>query len=129
MPYKYDNDNIFARILRDELPCNKVLETQHSLAFEDITPITAHHVLVIPKGKYVCFDDFANNASGEEIIDYIRAIAQVAQILGVTPDSGGNGYRLLSNTGKDAVQMVAHFHVHLAAGQPLGPMLTVHRGR
>jgi diadenosine tetraphosphate (Ap4A) HIT family hydrolase len=115
----YDQGNIFARILRGELPCNKVLETEHALAFHDINPAAAVHVLVIPKGAYVSWDDFAAKASEAEITDFVRAVADTARTVGAEPQ----GYRLLANTGKRAGQEVPHFHVHVFGGQPLGPML------
>ncbi|WP_208347034.1 HIT domain-containing protein [Pseudaestuariivita rosea] len=123
MAYSYDDQNIFAKILRDEIPNDTVYETDHSLAFKDITPQAPHHVLVIPKGKYVCFDHFANTASDAEIVDYIRAIGEVCKMLGIPPGDGGNGYRLLSNAGQDGVQEVPHLHVHIVAGRGLGRML------
>jgi len=123
MSYQYDDQNVFAKILRGELPCKKVYESEHSLAFEDIAAITKHHILVIPKGPYVCFDHFAQAASSDEIIDYTRAIGEISRILEVAPSTGGNGYRILSNTGKDGAQMVPHLHIHFFAGEPLGSML------
>ncbi|MCY4542884.1 MAG: HIT domain-containing protein [Rhodobacteraceae bacterium] len=124
MAGNYDDQNVFAKILRGELPCNRVHETEHSLAFSDIAPIAPHHVLVIPKGPYVCFDDFSSNASPEEIVDFVKAVGDVCRQLGVAPDSGGNGYRLLSNAGPDGVQVVPHLHIHIVAGRNLGPMLS-----
>ncbi len=115
----YDESNIFARILRGELPAKTVLETDHALAFHDINPAAAVHVLVIPKGAYVSWDDFAANASEAEIAGFVRAIGETARIVGAEP----GGYRLLANTGKRAGQEVPHLHVHLFGGQPLGPML------
>jgi len=123
MAYAYDPENIFAKILRGEIPNHTVMETEHSLAFKDIYPQAPDHVLVIPKGPYVCFDHFAQDASEAEIVDYTRTIGAVAKELGVQPGEGGNGYRLLSNAGEDAVQEVPHLHVHIVAGRPLGRML------
>ena len=123
MGYNYDNDNIFARILRGEIPCGKVHETEHSLAFNDIRPQAKHHVLVIPKGSYVCFDHFAEEASDEEIADFCKAVGKVAKMCGVAPGEGGQGYRLISNAGKDGVQEVPHLHVHLLGGRWLGRMV------
>ena len=123
MSYAYDSDNIFARILRGEIPCTKVLETEHSLAFRDIAPQAPEHVLVIPKGAYVTFDHFATEASDAEITDYTRAIGQVCEMLGVRPGMGGGGYRLISNAGREGVQDVPHLHIHILAGKPLGRML------
>ncbi|MDD7971414.1 histidine triad nucleotide-binding protein [Roseinatronobacter alkalisoli] len=125
MPYIYDDQNIFAKILRGEIPCNKVLETEHSLAFTDIAPKAPHHVLVIPKGPYVCHDHFATAASEAEIVDFTRAIGQVCAKLGVTPGADGNGYRLISNTGNDGVQEVPHLHMHILAGRNIGPMVMI----
>ena len=115
----YDSDNVFAKILREELPCTKVHETDHALAFQDINPQAAMHVLVIPKGAYVSWDDFSANAIPEEQADYVAAIGATARALGVDK----TGYRLLANHGLDSHQEVPHLHVHILAGQPLGPML------
>ena len=115
----YDENNIFARILRGELPAKTVLETEHSLAFHDINPLAPVHVLVIPRGAYVSWDDFSARASEAEIADYVRAVGEVARRVGAE----AQGYRLLANTGKRAGQEVPHLHVHLFGGQPLGPML------
>ena len=123
MAYEYDDQNIFAKILRGEIPNTTVLETDHSLAFRDINPQAPEHVLVIPKSAYVCFDHFALEASDEEILDFTRTVAAVAKGLGVLPGEGGAGYRLLSNAGHDGVQEVPHLHVHIVAGRPLGRML------
>ena len=115
----YDDGNIFARILRGELPANTVFESDHSLAFHDIAPLAPIHVLVIPKGAYVCWDDFAATASDAEIADFARTIGKVAVQVGAVQQ----GYRLLSNIGKRGGQEVPHLHVHLFGGAPLGPML------
>lgn len=123
MAYTYDTDNIFAKILRGEIPNSTVMETEHCLAFRDIAPQAPDHVLVIPKGPYVCFDHFANEASDAEIVDFNRTIGKLAKELGVEPGHGGDGYRLIANSGPDGVQEVPHLHVHLVAGQNLGPML------
>lgn len=119
MAYTYDDQNIFAKILRGEIPNSTVLETEHSLAFRDLYPQAPKHVLVIPKGAYVCFDHFAQTASDAEIVDYIRAVGEVCKMEGVEED----GFRLISNAGHDAVQEVPHLHVHILAGRPLGRML------
>lgn len=124
MAYSYDEQNIFAKILRGEIPNKTVLETDHSLAFEDINPQAPQHVLVIPKGPYVTFDHFAAEASEAEIADYVRAVGKVAQMMGVTPDAG-QGYRMLSNAGPDGHQEVPHLHVHIFAGAFLGRMIKV----
>ncbi len=115
----YDPDNIFAKILRGEIPCNKVYEDEHALAFHDINPQTPTHLLVIPKGPYVSFDDFSEKASDAEIAGWVRAIGAVARQLGV-PEPG---YRVLANTGADAHQEVPHLHMHLFAGTDLGRMI------
>ncbi len=117
--FSYDQNNIFARILRGEIPCNKVYEDDHALAFHDINPQTAVHVLVIPKGPYVDMDHFTAEASDAEIVGFNRAIGQVARQLGVEKD----GYRFLSNCGRNAHQEVDHFHVHVFGGQTLGRMI------
>lgn len=122
MAYDYDDQNIFAKILRGEIPNQTVLETEHTLAFADITPQAPNHVLVIPKGAYVTADHFAAEASEAEIVDFWRSFAQISRDLGVTPDSGA-GYRIISNAGSNGVQEVPHFHLHILAGRPLGRML------
>ena len=124
MSYNYDDNNIFAKILRGEIPNKTVLETAHSLAFEDISPAAPVHVLIIPKGKYVSIDHFANEATDEEIIDYTRAIGEVCKITGVQPSSGGTGFRSIANTGSDAVQEFPHFHTHIIGGRNLGRMIS-----
>ena len=115
----YDDSNIFARILRGEIPCKKVHEDQWVLAFHDINPQAPLHVLVIPKGRYCSFADFSANASTEEIAGLVRAVGKVAKDLGLE----AQGYRLLSNMGPNSHQEVPHYHVHLFAGRALGPML------
>jgi len=115
----YDDDNIFARILRSEIPCDKVYETKHSLAFRDINPQTPVHVLVIPKGRYVSMDDFSANASDEEQADFLRAVGEVARMEGIVE----NGYRVLSNIGRDGHQEVPHLHMHIFGGKNLGRMI------
>jgi histidine triad (HIT) family protein len=123
MPQPYDPTNIFARILRGEIPCNRVLETPHSLAFRDIRPQAPEHVLVIPKGPYATFDHFALEASAAEQADFVAAIGQVCALLGLQPGEGGAGYRLISNAGANGVQEVPHLHVHVLGGRVLGRML------
>jgi histidine triad (HIT) family protein len=123
MTYDYDDQNIFAKILRGEIPNSTVLETEHSLAFADIAPQAPTHILVIPKGAYVNYDDFAANASDAEIADFTRAVGKVCAQSGAAQSAGGNGYRLLSNAGSDGVQDVPHLHVHVVAGKRLGRML------
>ena len=115
----YDPQNIFARILRGEIPCRKVFEDDHVLAFHDINPQAPTHILVIPKGAYVSFDDFSETASAAEIEAFIRATGRIAREAGHVE----SGYRLLANHGADAHQEVPHFHLHIFAGKPLGPML------
>ena len=122
MAYTYDNQNIFAKILRGEIPNDTVVETDHTLAFRDIQPQAPHHVLVIPKGAYVTADHFASQACDAEIADFWRTFAKITQDLGVTPDKG-DGYRIISNAGHNGVQEVPHFHLHILAGRPLGRML------
>lgn len=119
----YDDGNIFARILAGDIPCDKVLETEHSLAFADIAPQAPAHVLVIPKGRYADFAQFAAEASGEEIVDYVRAIGAAARDCGVAESEGGAGFRLIANAGPDSRQEVPHLHVHVLGGRPLGRML------
>lgn len=123
MAYEYDEQNIFAKILRGEIPNSTVLETDHCLAFNDITPQAPAHVLLIPKGAYVNFDHFALVASDAEIADFTRTVGKVCDMLGVKPDAGGNGYRLIANTGEVGVQEVPHLHIHILGGRPLGRML------
>ncbi|WP_419798456.1 MAG: histidine triad nucleotide-binding protein [Terasakiella sp.] len=115
----YDSNNIFAKILRGEIPCEKVYENDYALAFKDIAPQAPVHTLVIPKGAYVSFDDFSANASDAEIAGYIRAIGVVAREAGVTE----SGYRILSNIGEDGGQEVPHLHVHIFGGRRLGTMV------
>lgn len=115
----YDKQNVFAKILRNEIPCQKVHETEYSLAFRDINPQAEIHVLVIPKGPYTSWDDFAETASPEEQADYVTAIGATARALGVDQ----SGYRLLTNHGRDSHQEVLHLHIHILGGEALGPML------
>jgi len=115
----YDPNNIFAKILRGEIPCKKVYEDDFSLAFHDIAPQAKVHVLVIPKGAYVSWDDFSAKASEGEIAGFVRAVGHVARELGLVAP----GYRLLANVGQDGGQEVPHLHVHLFGGEPLGRMI------
>lgn len=124
MPYAYDDQNIFARILRGEIPNRTVVETEHTLAFHDINPHAPVHVLVIPKGPYVTYDHFAGAASEAEIVDFHRTLARLCAELGVAPGAGGPGYRLITNTGDNGHQEVPHMHVHLLGGRRLGRMLS-----
>lgn len=123
MPHSYDPTNIFARILRGEIPNKTVTETAHTLAFHDIRPQAPHHVLVIPKKPYVTFDHFAAEASAEEIVDFHRVAAKICADLGVSLGEGGSGYRAITNAGEDGGQEVPHYHLHIVAGRPLGRML------
>ena len=115
----YDESNIFARILRGEIPAKAVYEDAHALAFHDINPQAPVHILVIPKGPYVSWDDFSARASEAEIAGFIRAVGHVARENGLVAP----GYRLLANAGGHSGQEVPHLHVHLFGGRPLGPML------
>ena len=115
----YDRNNVFARILRGELPCQKVYEDENVLAFRDIHPQAPVHIVVIPKGEYLSVDDFAATASEPEQAAFMRAIGRIAQQEGIAE----TGYRILSNHGAAAHQEVAHFHLHLFGGRDLGPML------
>ena len=116
----YDDSNIFARIQRGELPCRKVHEDDYSLAFHDINPSAPIHILVIPKGRYVSWDDFSERGSAEEIAGFVRAVGRIAREQGLVEP----GYRLLANVGGDSGQEVPHLHVHIFGGRPLGPMLS-----
>ncbi|NUQ18096.1 MAG: histidine triad nucleotide-binding protein [Sphingomonas sp.] len=115
----YDDSNIFARILRGELPSKKVYEDEHVLAFHDINPLAPTHILVIPKGAYVSWDDFSEKASDAEIAAFVRASGRIAREAGLVE----SGYRVLANTGPNSGQEVPHLHLHVFAGRPLGPML------
>jgi histidine triad (HIT) family protein len=116
----YDPSNIFARILRGELPCRKVYEDAHVLAFHDINPQAPVHILVIPKGPYVSLDDFSAKASEAEIAAFLRAVGEIARQQGLAAP----GYRILANHGPDSHQEVPHFHVHIFGGRPLGRMIS-----
>lgn len=115
----YDPNNIFAKILRGEIPCNKVYEDEHALAFHDINPQAPTHVLVIPKGEYVSMADFTASAPDELIVGFMRAVGKTAEMLGLVEP----GYRTLANAGENAHQEVPHLHIHIFGGRPLGPML------
>jgi diadenosine tetraphosphate (Ap4A) HIT family hydrolase len=115
----YDEDNIFAKILRGEIPARTVYEDDHALAFHDINPLAPTHILVIPKGRYVSWDDFSERASDAEIAGFVRAVGTVARSSGLV----GEGYRALANVGLNSGQEVPHLHVHIFGGRPLGPML------
>ena len=115
----YDPTNIFARILRGEIPSKKIYEDEHALAFHDINPQAPVHILVIPKGAYVSWDDFSERGSAEEIAGFVRAVGHVARSQGMVT----RGYRLLANVGRNGGQEVPHLHVHIFGGGPLGAML------
>jgi histidine triad (HIT) family protein len=115
----YDDSNIFARILRGELPSNRVYEDAHVLAFNDINPLAPTHILVIPKGPYVSWDDFSAKASDEQIAALVRSVGKIAREAGLVED----GYRVLANVGPNSGQEVPHLHLHIFGGRPLGPML------
>jgi len=119
MGVPYQPDNIFARILKGEIPCDRVFENDHALAFRDISPQTPFHVLVIPKGPYISLADFSANAPDAEIAGLIRAVGAVARAAGLEDP----GYRILANHGADAHQEVPHFHIHLFGGRDLGGMV------
>ncbi|MDP8993794.1 MAG: histidine triad nucleotide-binding protein [Pseudomonadota bacterium] len=116
----YDESNVFARILRGELPCRKVYEDEHALAFHDLNPAAPVHILVIPKRPYVSWDDFSEKGTAEEIAGFVRAVGRVAREQGLVAP----GYRLLANVGAHAGQEVPHLHVHIFGGRPIGPMLS-----
>ena len=115
----YDRDNVFAKILRGEIPCAKRYEDDHAVAFDDINPVRPVHVLVIPKGEFVSLDDFSSHASDAQIAGFFRAVGKVARQCGVAE----SGYRIIANSGSDGHQEVPHFHVHIVGGAAAGPML------
>ena len=115
----YDDNNIFAKILRGEIPSIRIYEDEFAFAFPDINAQAPTHILVIPKGRYVSWDDFSANASDAEIAGFVRAVGKIARDAGLVE----SGYRLLANTGVNSSQQVPHLHVHIFAGRPLGPML------
>jgi histidine triad (HIT) family protein len=118
MTFDYDDQNIFAKILRGEIPNRTVFENDHALAFEDISPQAPVHVLIIPKGAYMSLDHFAAEASAEEQAGFMKAVAEVCRISGVD-----NGFRAIANTRAHGVQDVPHFHMHILGGKRLGRML------
>tara|TARA_B100000965_G_scaffold179271_1_gene149524 strand:+ start:636 stop:1001 length:366 start_codon:yes stop_codon:yes gene_type:complete len=118
----YDNNNIFAKILRGEIPCKKIYEDKFVLSFYDINPQKKIHALVIPKGQYIDLDDFNSKASSEEILGFFKGVTTVAKKLGITNGSG-NGYRALANTGENGGQEVPHLHFHLFGGEKIGKMV------
>ena len=116
----YDDDNIFAKILREEVPSKKVYENKYALAFYDINPQAKLHILVIPKGKYISFEDFSKNATKDEIEGFFKAVGKIAEEQDLVKD----GYRILANHGVNAGQEVPHFHIHIFGKQKLGPMIS-----
>ena len=116
----YDEDNVFARILRGELPGKVVAESAHAIAIHDVNPLAPIHLLILPKGAYVSWEDFAAKAGDAEIADLVRLAAEAARLTG----ADAQGYRLLANVGRRAGQEVPHLHLHLFGGAPLGPMLS-----
>ena len=119
----YDDNNIFAKILRNEIPCNKIYEDEFVLSFHDINPQKKIHALVIPKGKYVDLDDFSQNASPEEMVGLLKGINIVARKLNISVDTG-KGYRALANISEDGGQAVPHLHFHLFGGEKIGKMVS-----
>ncbi len=115
----YDEENIFAKILRDEIPCDRVYEDEYVLAFRDIAPKAPVHILVIPKGAYVSLDDFGARASADEVKGFFAAVSRIADAAGITE----SGFRAIANTGVNGGQEVPHFHVHLLGGGAVGPMV------
>ena len=124
MEFKYDKENIFAKILRKEIPNDTVIETDFSLAFKDINPVAPVHILVIPKGPYVNYDHFVSNASNEEILDFNNTVKEVIKKFDLDPERNGNGYRLIANTGTNGVQEVPHLHFHILGGRNMGFMVS-----
>ena len=124
MGFKYDKENIFAKILRKEIPNDTVIETDLTLAFKDINPVAPVHVLVIPKGPYVNYDHFVSNARNEEILDFNNTVKEVIKKFDLDPERNGNGYRLIANTGLNGVQEVPHLHFHILGGRNMGFMVS-----
>jgi len=118
----YDKNNIFAKILRKEIPCKKIFENDYVLSFHDINPQKKIHALIIPKGEYINLDDFNNRASDQEIVALSKAITEVSKILGISLDVG-KGYRALTNLSEDGGQEVPHLHFHLFGGEKVGKMV------
>ena len=116
----YDENNIFAKILNGDIPCDKVYEDEHTLAFRDIAPQKKIHILVIPKGHYIDIVDFGTNASTDEIANFYKAVSHIAEEQGLTE----NGFRAIANTGEFGGQEVPHFHLHLLGGEPVGSMVS-----
>ncbi len=124
MTYQYDDQNIFAKILRGEIPNQTVAESDYALAFYDINPHKKIHILVIPRGEYVNYDDFLKNASPEEKAGFDDLMLKVIEDQGLTSYDGNKGYRVISNAGAWGHQEVPHFHVHILAGEATGPLVT-----
>ena len=124
MEFKYDSENIFAKILRSEIPNDTVIETDFSLAFKDINPVAPVHILVIPKGPYVNYDHFVSYASNEEILDFNNTVKEVIKKFDLDPERNGAGYRLIANTGSNGVQEVPHLHFHILGGRNMGFMVS-----
>ena len=121
---QYDKNNIFAKILRGEIPCKKIYEDEYVLAFYDINPQKKIHALVIPKGEYVNLDDFSSKASEKEIVGLIKGVGNVAKKLGISETVKGKGYRSLVNVGEDGGQEVPHLHFHIFGGEKIGRMVS-----
>ena len=122
MEFKYDKENIFAKILRKEIPNDTIIETDLTLAFKDINPVAPVHVLVIPKGPYVNYDHFVSNARNEEILDFNNTVKEVIKKFDLDPERNGDGYRLIANTGLNGVQEVPQLHFHILGGRNMGFM-------
>ena len=120
----YDKNNIFAKILRDEIPCKKIYEDEYVLAFHDINPQKKVHAHVVPKGKYINLDDFSSKASEKEIVGLIKGVGTVAKKLGISEVVKGKGYRSLVNVGEDGGQEVSHLHFHIFGGEKIGRMVS-----
>ena len=121
---EYDKNNIFAKILRGEIPCKKIYEDNYVLAFHDVNPQKKIHALVVPKGEYVNLDDFSSNATEKEIVGLIKGIGEVAKKLGVSETVKGGGYRSLVNVGANGGQEVSHLHFHIFGGEKVGKMVS-----
>ena len=120
----YDKNNIFAKILRDEIPCKKIYEDEYVLAFHDINPQKKVHALIISKGEYVNLDDFSLKASKEEISGLIKGISKVAKKIGISEEAKGGGYRSLVNVGENGGQEIPHLHFHIFGGEKVGKMVS-----
>lgn len=119
---KYDDNNIFAKIIRGEIPCKKIYENKFVLSFHDISPQKKIHALIIPKGEYIDLDDFIKNATEKEILEFFRGLTHVAKLLKVSSIDGG--YRSLANIGKNGGQEVPHLHFHIFGGEKIGKMVS-----